>query len=677
MNLRALFEPRAVAVVGSTSPGKLGAVLVGQLVAGGWPATYVVNPKGRGIGDVPGYRTVAEIEAPIDLAVIASPAASVVDVLGDCGAAGVGAAVVLTAGFSEAGNVAGERTLTEVARRWGIRVVGPNCAGIVNTDRSLYPTLETRPPSGPVALVSQSGALGGAVLSWADEQGVGFSKFVSYGNGADLTDVDFIEYLRTDDASRVVCLYIETVSDGRAFLSAARRLSAVKPLIVIKSGRSEAGGRATLSHTGSMAGSDAVCDAALRQTGALRVDGIEEMFDLCRGLVCGRRPGGPRVAIVTNSGGPGVLTADRAAQCGLSIPPPSDALRARLAARLPAFCGLENPFDLTVQGTEEDYRETLADVLAEYDAAVAINVCTPYLHPVPLARGVSDGAQRSEKPVFASFMAGRAVAAGLPVLAGGGVPNFATGERAVEALGRMAALAMLRTTEPPPADDEPTGRLPGTGPILEPMAMDWLEAEGLPVVSRTVARTASAAIAAWEASGGPVAMKVVADGIVHKSDVGGVVLNLDTADEVRAAFARLHSVAGDDFSAVLVVPMIEQAVEVLVGCSRDPQFGPIIAVALGGVYTEILRDMAIRVAPIGRAAAAAAIAELAASAILTGTRGRTPCDVEALADLVASVSQLPFRYPDLEELDLNPVFVRACGLAIGDARLVRRAASEI
>jgi len=673
MTLRALFEPRGVAVVGSVSPGKLGAVVIDQLIAGGWRAVFAVNPHGRGIGDVPGYRSVAEIPSPVDLAVIASPAATVAEVLEDCGAAGVGAAVVLTAGFSEAGNSAGERALVEIGRRWGIRIVGPNCAGIVNTHRSLYPTLETRPPAGPVALVSQSGALAGAVLSWAEEQGVGFSKFVSYGNGADLTDVDFLEYLRSDDESRVVCLYIETVSDGRGFLAAARRLTAVKPLIVIKAGRSAAGGRAARSHTGAMTGTDAVHDAALRQAGAVRVDGVEGMFDLCRGLLAGRAFEGRGVAIVTNSGGPGVLAADCAERCGLSVPPPSDALRARLADRLPAFCGLDNPFDLTVQGTEEDYRETLADVLGEYDAAIAIHVGTPYLDPVPLARGVIAGSRRARGPVLASFMAGRTVAAALPVLASGGVPNFATGERAAEVLGRIAALAAAERVDPPPPA-EPAGRLPGSGPITEPAALEWLEAEGLPVVPRRLAPTTAEALEAWESFGGPVAMKIISTRIAHKSDIGGVVLGLDSPGAIREAFARLRAVAGRESPGVLVVPMVESAVEVLVGASRDPQFGPIVAVAFGGIYTEILRDLAIRVAPVDRAMASGAIGELTGSAILTGARGRPPCDIAALADLVASVSQLPFRYPDLEELDLNPVFVRSNGVLIGDAHVVRRAA---
>ncbi|MFC2078291.1 acetate--CoA ligase family protein, partial [Candidatus Bipolaricaulota bacterium] len=387
-----LFRPRSVAVVGSVSAGKIGRVLIEQILDGGFPNVYAVNPKGEGglegrsVPAATSLQALPGVGRTIDLAVIASPAATVADVIEDVGLAGIQTAVIITAGFSEVGNSSGEQALARTAERFGLRLVGPNCAGIVNTKWNLFPTLETRPPTGDVAFVSQSGALGGAVLSWAEEQGVGFSKFVSYGNGADLTDVDFLEVLREDPESRVVCLYIETVSDGRAFLETAARLAAVKPLIVIKAGRSASGGRATLSHTGSMAGADVVYDAALRQCGAIRVDGIEEMFDLCRGFTSLPPVKGKRLAIVTNSGGPGVLAADRAEACGLEVPPPSDRLRERLKQQLQPFCSLDDPFDLTVQGGEDEYRETILAVAGEYDAVLALNVNVPYLDAAPLAR---------------------------------------------------------------------------------------------------------------------------------------------------------------------------------------------------------------------------------------------------------------------------------------------------
>jgi len=682
----ALFRPRAVAVVGSTSSGKIGRVLLEQLVAGGFEHAFAVNPRGdgslgsRSVPAADSLRALVAGGAPIDLVVVASPAATVADVLEDAGRAGVGVAVIITAGFSESGDHDAEQALRDVAARHGIRLVGPNGAGIVNTKRALFPTLETRPPVGEVAFVSQSGALGGAVLSWAEAQGVGFSKFVSYGNGADLTDVDFLDALRTDEESRVVCLYLETVSDGRAFLNAASKLAAVKPLIVIKAGRSTSGRRATLSHTGSMAGEDVVYEAALAQCGAIRVDGIEEMFDLCRAFTLLPPLDGRRLAIVTNSGGPGVLATDRAEALGLEVAPPSDALREKLEAGLPSFCGFDNPFDLTVHGGEAEYRETIRAVAEEYDAVLALDVNVPYLDVVPLARGVVDAAKMVDVPVAASFLAGRTVETALPILAAGAVPVFATGERAVVAFASLAkrtlaaeeqssstqriAMSAERDVEPLPWEETP----------LEPDAMRWLERQGIRAVEREFASGEDAAVAAAQRLGFPVAAKVVSRAIVHKTDVGGVAVGLRTETAVRAVFARFSRLEG--FEGVLVSRMEERPVEALVGLSRDPQFGPVVAVGLGGIHTEVLRDVALRIAPISKEEALRAIESLRGAAILRGARGTRTLDVGALAEVVAKVSELGVRFPDLGALDLNPVFLFEHGCAAADARLIVRRVPE-
>ncbi|MFC2108379.1 acetate--CoA ligase family protein [Candidatus Bipolaricaulota bacterium] len=699
----ALFQPQAVAVVGSCSPGKIGNVLITQLLDGGFENVVAVNPKAQGTRGVPAVSSFAELPlgSPVpDLAMIASPAATVADVLEDAGAAGVKAAVIITAGFSESGKGREEQKLLSVAGRFDMRIVGPNCAGIVNTKHNLFPTLETRPPSGDVAFVSQSGALGGAVLSWAEEQGVGFSKFVSYGNAVDLTEVDFLDYLREDNETKVVALYIETVSDGRRFMEAARKLSAVKPLVVIKSGRSKSGERATQSHTGSMAGTDVVYEAALAQCGAIRVAGIEEMFDLCRGFVHLPRIHGKRVAVVTNSGGPGVLAVDAGDRAGLEIAAPSPDLRARLADRLPPVCSLTNPFDLTVQGTEDDYRVTLIDALSEYDAALAINVNTPYLDVAPLARGVVAAAQQTGKPIAASFVAGRPAKAALPILAEGGVPNFVTGERGVRVLAHLAAYtervsrakrALTGETSEGAARAKrsPTGetsedvspveamgaitkeKLPWDRGPTEPQAMDWLESLGIPVIPRLFARTADEAVRAARSFEGTVAMKVVSPRVVHKTDVGGVVLNLTSADEIEAAFLKMKGLKPSaGFHGVLVSPMIEDPVEAIVGLSNNRQFGSVIAVGLGGIYTEIFKDLVVRVAPVSVDEAHGMIENLNGIEILRGARGSVLRDIHALAQLASDVSQLPFRFQGIAELDLNPVFLFERGCAAGDVRLI-------
>lgn len=385
-----------------------------------------------------GYDTVLKINRPVDMAVIVTPPQTVPDVVEDCGQAGIKAAVIITAGFSEAGNSEGEADITRVARKYGIRFVGPNCAGILNTTNRLFPTLESRPPAGEVAIITQSGAVGGVFLAWAKEFGLGISKFVNYGNGADLNEIDLLQYLASDPETRVVGLYIETVTDGREFMRAVGECTRQKPLVVIKAGRTQSGVRAALSHTGSMAGADDVYDSCLRQCGAIRVHTIEEMFDLCKGFLYMPPLRGRRVVIVTNSGGPGVLAADRAEELGLEVAELSIAAKEKLSEFLPSHCAIKNPIDITVEGTEEGYRKTLLAALQEYDGALALNIATPYLDSVPLAKGVCDAAEQVGKPIVASFLPSQIVAEATTYLEEHGIPNFATGERAVTALAHMA-----------------------------------------------------------------------------------------------------------------------------------------------------------------------------------------------------------------------------------------------
>lgn len=684
MSMERMFYPRGVAVVGSVAEGKLGYVLINQLLKGGFRSVFAVNPKGQGLEEVPGYEKVTHIDAPVDLAVIASPAPTVAAVLEDCGQAGVGAAVIITAGFSEVGNHAGEQELKQVAQRYGIRFVGPNCAGILNTHHHLFPTLEVHPPAGYTAFISQSGALGGAVLAWAEEQGLGFSKFVSYGNGADLDEVELLRYLMEDPDTRVGALYLESVRYGRAFMQAVADFTRRKPLVVIKAGRSGAGRRAALSHTGSMAGSDAVYDAALRQSGAIRVDTVEEMFDLCKGFSYLPPVRGRRVVIVTNSGGPGVMAADRAEQVGLQVAEPSPAARQQLASFLPAHCALKNPIDLTVEGTEEGYHRVLTTVLPEYDAALALNVCPPYLDSLPIARGVCRAARQSGKPVVANFMAGSTVAASLPYLREQGIPNFVTGERAMSVLARLADY-YTRPVSPAAAaggaaelSSLPMLPRPVTEerPILEPEAMDWLRRVGIPTPDFRFVADPDGVLAACHEIGYPVVMKVVASDIVHKSDCGGVVLNIQDDEAALTAYAAIQRAAqGKDLRGVMIYPMLRGGQEVLIGLSRDAQFGPVIAFGAGGIYTELWHDIVLRVAPLGRSEAEAMLREARCFALLQGFRGQPRRDVPALAELLVTVSRLALHYPEIAELDLNPVFVFERGLQVGDVRILTQSRS--
>ena len=674
MTIQSLFYPRGVAVIGSTSQGKLGYYLIRQLLAGGHDAIYAVNPKAQGMDSVPGYDTVSQIPSPVDLAVIVSPPATVPSVLEDCGRAGVTAAVIITAGFSEVGDRAAEQEVAEVARRNGIRVVGPNCAGIINTRHKLTPALETIPPAGGVSIIAQSGAVAGVFLAWAKEFGLGVSKFVSYGNGADLREIELLRYLAEDPDTDVVALYIESVSNGPEFMQAARECTRRKPLVVVKSGRSQSGQRATLSHTGSIAGADAVYDAALRQCGAIRVETIEELFDLCKAFAWLPTCDGKRVAIVTNSGGPGVMAADWAEGIGLEIPEPSSTTKAKLAKFLPSYCAFKNPIDLTVEGNEQNYRKTLLAVLDEYDAALALNIAPAYLDSVPLARGVCDAAEKSGKPVVASFLPAQIVTEAVSTLQERGIPNFATGERALSALYHAAHHHTKQEAwRSLPAAAPAQGALPGTGQVLEHEALAWLADNGIPVPEYRFASTPEATIQGCREIGYPVAVKVVSPDILHKSDVGGVELNIQDDDAAATAFARMQrAAAGKDFRGVVIYPMIHGGQEVLIGLSRDPQFGPVIAFGLGGIYTEVWRDVVLRIAPLDRPEAEAMIREIRSLPLLKGARGHEPADLDTLADLLVEFSQFPFRYPELGEVDLNPVFLFSKGLLVGDVRIIRR-----
>ncbi len=621
------------------------------------------------------------------------------------------AAVVVSSGFAEAGNKAGEAELRAVAARHRIRIVGPNCAGIINTANGLTPTLETLPPRGRVAIISQSGALAGVLLGWAKRDGLGVSKFVSYGNRADVNEVDLLEYLADDVETGVIAVYVETVSDGRAFMEAAARCSEVKPVVVIKAGRGESGQRATLSHTGSLAGSDAVYDAAFRQCGAIRVESAEEMFDLCRAFAGMKQPQGKRVAIVTNSGGPSILAADRAEAVGLAVAEPCEAAREKLAAFLPAHAALKNPIDLTVEATERGYRETLNVLLAtavaeetasfdsaplrsgcsepsvssvakEYHAAVAINIAPPYLDSLPIARGIADAAHATEKPVAASFLPEEVTADAVAYLQENGVLDFPTPERAVVAMANMArwsvdargqAWAIGRRWRRPIAHASGAARTPPLppAPILEPDAMLFLSACGIETPVFMTAATEDEAPLAAACVGFPCVMKVVSPDILHKSERGGVVVGIHNEADALVAFRAIRRKAGDvAFSGVVVYPQIRGAQEVLIGVARDPQFGPVVAVGLGGIYTELLRDVALRVALVDEEEALEMVRSLKGYGILAGARGRPPCDLEALARMVARVSELPFLYPEIAEIDLNPVFVSSAGAVAGDARII-------
>lgn len=677
MELMNFFNPHSVAIVGSMSPGKLGAIIADQIRQGGYQGILsAVNTRAEGTLGIPGYYSTSAIPVVPDLAIIVSPASTVASVLDECGRSGIRCAVIITSGFSEVGNHEGEEEIKEVARKYSVRYIGPNCAGIANAGYNFFPTLELRTSAGGIGLITQSGALGGVILGRAQQRGLGISKFISYGNGSDLSQIDFLNYLAEDVDTKVIALYIESVANGRAFMNALIDSSRRKPVLVIKAGRTTAGTRATVSHTGSMAGSDAVYDAALHSSGALRLRTVDSLLDICEGFTRISHLDGKKIIIITNSGGPGVLTADHAEEIGLSIAEPGADLQSQLRTFLPGHCSLKNPIDLTVQGTEEGFRNTLITALKIYDAAVAINVGTPYLDNLSLARGVVDGARGSGKPVMACFAPEQLMNESISYMKQAGIACYPNGEQAVSVLAEIARYEGYRSRRfekkiiQSTADSRP---LPGNGKMLEPEAMTWLKENGIPVPDFLVAATEEGAERACEKLGYPTVMKVVSPDILHKSDVGGVIIGISDAEAARKAFETIRkSAAGKDFRGVVIYPMVKDAQEILLGLSTDPQFGPVVAFGLGGIYTEIWRDIVLRVAPVGPEEALEMIHEIRAIKLLKGARGKPAYDLATLARTLSTFSRLPFIYPQICEVDLNPVFLRAEGLVVGDVRVITR-----
>lgn len=659
----ALLSPRAVAVYGSVSAGKLGAVLIERILNGGFKNVYAVNPKGMSLGEAKGYKSAIDVPQKLDLAVIATPAPTVAGILEDAGKAGVKAAVIISSGFSEAGHVELETDIINAAKQYGIRYIGPNCAGMIDLHAGLYATLEEAPMPGRVSFISQSGALGGLIMSASKRGMLGIGRFLSYGNGSDLNETELVRLLADDPATDVIAMYLENVKNGRPFMDALAYATSKKPVVILKSGRTEGGARAALSHTGALAGADKVYDAAFRKCGAVRVDTADELLDVCRSFSQMPKPLGKRICIVTNSGGPGVLCADALDGALLLVPAPGDALKARFREFLPAHAGLANPFDITVEGTAEQYEKTVETALTDYDAAIVIYVGTPYLKALPTAMGVAAAARRAKKPVMAMFTVGSDIAEALMHLNENNIPCFDSAERAAAALGKMEKLGAAGRLEYPPSLKR-VGEKP-----LEPEVMRLFDVAGLPVPKYMFAQCAAAAVEMAGKMGYPVCMKIVAKSVIHKSDVGGVKLNIASDGAAEEAFEALKAIA-PDFEGVMIYPMLKKGLELIMGGMRDKSFGPVILFGLGGVTAEALKDVAFAIAPINETEAQAMIDSIKAKKLLYGFRGEPARDIDALKTALVRLGNFMCEYEDVAETDINPVMSYENGAAVADARII-------
>jgi acetyl coenzyme A synthetase (ADP forming)-like protein len=693
------LEPSAVAVIGaSRHRGSVGGEVFHNLLQSEFGGVvYPVNPATEVVQSVRAYPSVEAIPGEVDLAVIAVPAAAVAAAARECAARGVPALVVLSAGFAEVGEegAARERELVEICRAAGMRLVGPNCLGVLTAEPGSVTLNATfapdSPPPGNVGFVTQSGALGLALIDLAADRGLGVSSFASIGNRADITANDFLEYWESDPATGVALLYIESFSDPRRFSRLARRIGRSKPIVVVKSGRSVSGGRATSSHTGAMlSASDVTVDALFEQAGVIRTETLSELLDVSSLLASQPLPAGSRVGIVTNAGGPGIMCADACEAAGLEVPELPEQVRAELAGFLAPEAGLGNPVDMIATASAEQYRQAIGTLAGweGVDALIVIFIRPLLTRAEDVADAVSDALAElpREIPVLAVFMSGRDRAA---MAAAEAAPVYLYPEDAARALGRVMRHVEWRRQpdeEPPEVPDARPDQAAGLLAQALAEEREWLHHEeiaelldcyGIAMPAWRLARDPEAAAGIAAEMGGPVALKAQGDGIVHKTELGAVRVGLAGAEQVgeeaREMDERL-SAAGATRSAFLVQQMAAAGVELLVGVVSDPVFGPVLACGAGGTQAELLGDVGVRICPITRAEAAETIRSLATFPLLTGFRGSPPVDLAALEDLLLRVSAMVDTHAEIAELDLNPVIAGAEGALAVDARIRIRAA---
>lgn len=668
--LEPFFNPSGVAIVGASGdPQKLGYGIVRNLVEFRYRGAILpVNPAAREILGRACYPTIADVPDPVDLAVVVVPAGAVAEVLDACGRRGIRHAIVVSGGFGELGaeGHARERELAAVAGRHGMRLIGPNCIGVIDTHTPVNTTFVMgMPQPGDIGFVSHSGAICAVVIDWARGAGVGFSRIVSLGNQVDVDETELLAALAGDPHTRVITAYIEGVADGRAFVETMAAAARHKPALVIKAGQGESGARAVASHTGALAGSAEVFDAALRRGGVLRAATMEELFDWARALAWQPLPQGDRVAVLTNAGGPAILAVDALEAAGLQLAPLTDETRAYLRQRLPPAASLANPVDVLAGSGPATYAVALDALISDptVDAVIVVQAPQDWFLPASLAEVVGEVAAVHRKPVLASIMGLASVDQAAAILHRRRIPNFAFPERAASALAAM--LARRRWLDTPPEETaEPAGvDRAGAGEALRRGDLAaLLSSYGVASPPSRLATDADEAAALAREIGGPVALKLQSPDITHKSDVGGVALDLAGEEAVRAAFARIVGRARRArpearIAGALVQPMLRGGQELIVGTRRDPQFGPLALVGSGGVEVELLRDVALGLAPLSRAEAERMLDGTRAGLRLRGWRGAPAGDREAVLDALLRLAQLACDFPEIAELEINPLYV--------------------
>jgi acetyl coenzyme A synthetase (ADP forming)-like protein len=694
LELSGFFAPESVAVVGvGREAGGVGRSVFRNLIASGFPgALYPLNPKLTEVEGRPCYPRASALPTVPDLAVIAVPAAVVAGVVREFGEAGTRCAIVISAGFKETGRdgAALERELIAAASEHGVRVLGPNCLGLIATTSRLNASFSaTMPLAGNTAFMSQSGALGTAVLDWSIGRRVGLSSFVSLGNRADVSESDLMDMWRVDDDTRAVVAYLESVADGPAFVEAASRLTRTKPVVVLKSGGSDAGARAVSSHTGSLAGSDTAYDAAFHKAGIIRAHTVQDLFDFAEAFSRQPLPAGPGLAILTNAGGPAIMATDACDFYGVPLASLEHETIDALRAALPAAAALYNPVDVLGDAPASRYADALAALVADPNVRSVLVILTPQAptEPEETARAVAAVARESGKTTLACFMGAETVAGARVVLSREGVPAYAFPERAVASIGAMERyrehLAHPPTVAPVIKADRETVRKridsarDARRPfITEEGAAAIAKAYGIPTPAGGLARDHAMAKELAAGIGYPVAVKIASPDILHKTDMGGIVLNVKNDSELQQAYERVTRAALErlpdvDLWGVTIQAMTPKGREVIVGVNRDPQFGPLLMFGLGGVYVEVMKDVTFRLCPVSEKEARAMVGEIRAFGLLRGARGQNPADIDAIVDVLVRTSALAVDFPDILEMDINPLIVmdRGGGALAADVRI--------
>ncbi len=684
-NLEKIFNPRSVAIIGANK--KKGTVpfdILHGILAGEFDGLLLpVSPGKTHISGIKAYKYVTDIEDPVDLGIIVFPSTVAHMALEQCGQKGIKSVIIISAGFRETGEKGAEREqqLLEIARKYGISFIGPNCLGMINTDpqvRLNASFARQMPAAGDIGFLSQSGALCTAVLDYAEAKGIGFSKFVSFGNKADISEVDLLYYLMRDEQTRVILLYLEEVSDGRALMKAARNViqQSGKPVLAIKSGRTQEGASAAASHTGSLAVSDEICDAAFRQAGIIRCGDIEEMFNIATALSYMPLPASNRVAIITNAGGPGVLATDAAVKEGLELAAFSEETTRKLKKALPNTANINNPVDVIGDAAADRYEAAMEAAFQDENVDGVFVILTPQSMTdiEAIARQVVQAAKKYGKPAYASFMGEASVAAGIRILQENHIPHYFLPESMARAFavahhfGELLRKKQEKPTEAAVPDKQKAEAIlrqaaaEGKTYLQEDEAAPLLRAYGLPAREGYLATSAAAAGELARKAGFPAVLKIQSRDVLHKADVGGVRLDVQTEEEARQAYDAIISgvrtlLPRAAIQGVYITRQIPEGEEVFIGMKRDSSFGPVILFGLGGIFVEVFKDISFRVAPLARQEALEMIRQARAYKILAGARGRRPKDVDSIADAILRLSQLAVDYPGIREMEINPLIV--------------------